>query len=39
MSEHILNSEVALQRFIGDVREDWAREHHRKWVEELERGL
>jgi formate dehydrogenase subunit gamma len=23
----------------GDVREDWAREHHRKWVEELERGL
>jgi formate dehydrogenase subunit gamma len=23
----------------GDVRGDWAREHHRKWVEELERGL
>ncbi|HET9289270.1 MAG TPA: cytochrome b/b6 domain-containing protein [Gaiella sp.] len=23
----------------GDVREAWAREHHRKWVEELERGL
>jgi formate dehydrogenase subunit gamma len=24
---------------LGDVREDWAREHHPKWVEELERGL
>lgn len=23
---------------LGDVREDWAREHHRKWVEE-QRGL
>jgi formate dehydrogenase subunit gamma len=23
---------------VGDVREDWAREHHRKWVEE-QRGL
>jgi formate dehydrogenase subunit gamma len=23
---------------VGDVREDWAREHHRKWVE-TERGL
>jgi formate dehydrogenase subunit gamma len=24
---------------LGDVREDWAREHHSKWAEEGERGL
>jgi formate dehydrogenase subunit gamma len=24
---------------LGDVREDWAREHHPKWAEEVERGL
>jgi formate dehydrogenase subunit gamma len=24
---------------VGDVREDWAREHHAKWVEEEQRGL